>query len=298
MVTYLVPRDTAPHVLAGVKNCQNLGLLLTRFSSREAIQGDAGNVTERQTWFRQITSQIRVDSDELGEMILAAKDRWVSMTANASRFNMYNRSRLIVGLGAKGALEIGITLHHTTGLPFIPGSALKGLARTYALLSLAAELQAGQDELDQLDADLMLGRLDSTLELAAAYREIFGFAANEHISDSDAGKAVFYDAILFGVLIEPPNSEIFSIDVMTPHFSEYYRTSGNSAPDDSDKPRPVSFLTVNEGFVFRFAVGTRGNGTEEHRKQARTWLRGGLMELGVGSKTAAGYGIFAPVPKK
>lgn len=303
MVTYLVPSDTARLAHAGLANCQNMGLLLTRFTSKEAISGENAesvndrNVKERDVWFRKITSQVRVNSDDLSRMIVATGDRWQSMTANASRFSMYNRSRLLIGLGAKGALEIGITLHHTTGLPYIPGSALKGLARTYALLSLAAERQAGQDELEQLDTDLMLGRLDSTLELAEAYREIFGFAANEHRSDSDAGKAVFYDAILFDMLIEPPNSEIFSIDVMTPHFTEYYRASGSDAPHDAGNPIPVSFLTVNEGFVFRFAVGTRGNGTEDHRKQARTWLRGGLTELGIGSKTAAGYGIFAPLPK-
>ena len=36
--------------------------------------------------------------------------------------------RLIVGLGAKGVTETGITLEHTWGIPVIPGSSLKGLA--------------------------------------------------------------------------------------------------------------------------------------------------------------------------
>jgi CRISPR-associated protein Cmr6 len=303
MVTYLVPSDTARLAHAGLANCQNMGLLLTRFTSREAISGENAasandrNTKERDVWFRQITAQVRLDSAPLSDIIAASIDRWIGMTGNASRFQFYNRSRLIVGLGGKGALEIGITLHHTTGLPYIPGSALKGLARAYALLSLAAELQAGQDELEQLDTDLMLGRLDATLELATAYREIFGFAANEHLSESDAGKVIFYDAILFTALVDPPNSEIFSIDVMTPHFSDYYRANGGADPHDADKPNPVSFLTVNEGLIFGFAVGTRGNGTDDHRKQARAWLRGGLTELGIGAKTASGYGIFAPVPK-
>src|ERR1700680_515711 len=40
-------------------------------------------------------------------------------------------SRLIVGLGSENVLETGIRLHHTYGLPVIPGSALKGLAAHY-----------------------------------------------------------------------------------------------------------------------------------------------------------------------
>src|SRR5262249_5571079 len=37
-------------------------------------------------------------------------------------------TRLIVGLGNKGVIEAGLRLHHTYGVPLIPGSALKGLA--------------------------------------------------------------------------------------------------------------------------------------------------------------------------
>jgi CRISPR/Cas system CMR subunit Cmr6 (Cas7 group RAMP superfamily) len=48
--------------------------------------------------------------------------------------------RFVVGLGAAHVLETGITLHRLFGLPIIPGSALKGAARTWALFKLAEEL--------------------------------------------------------------------------------------------------------------------------------------------------------------
>jgi CRISPR-associated protein Cmr6 len=40
--------------------------------------------------------------------------------------------RLVVGLGSENVLETGLRLHHTYGVPIIPGSALKGLASHYA----------------------------------------------------------------------------------------------------------------------------------------------------------------------
>jgi len=39
--------------------------------------------------------------------------------------------RIVIGLGGESVLETDITLHHLYGIPFIPGSALKGLTRAY-----------------------------------------------------------------------------------------------------------------------------------------------------------------------
>ena len=36
------------------------------------------------------------------------------------------QGRLSIGLGAEGVLETAITLHHTYGVPYIPGSASRG----------------------------------------------------------------------------------------------------------------------------------------------------------------------------
>src|SRR5450755_4152288 len=40
--------------------------------------------------------------------------------------------RMVIGLGDESVLETSIALHHTYGVPYIPGSALKGLAASYA----------------------------------------------------------------------------------------------------------------------------------------------------------------------
>ena len=37
--------------------------------------------------------------------------------------------KIIVGMGEQGTYEVGLTLHHVFGVPYIPGSALKGTLR-------------------------------------------------------------------------------------------------------------------------------------------------------------------------
>src|SRR6266567_4078380 len=53
------------------------------------------------------------------------------------------KGRMIVGLGSESVLETSICLHRTYGVPYIPGSALKGLAASYAHQRLGGEWQRG-----------------------------------------------------------------------------------------------------------------------------------------------------------
>lgn len=303
-LTYCVPKDTAAAVPSLIGQCEHAGLLLTRFSSNEAItrEASAGDryTLERDVWLKQIVRQITVESPTVKELYRGVYERWFAMTEGGSRFAMIAQGRLIVGLGGKGVLEMGITLHHTTGLPYIPGSALKGLARSYALFSLAAKHKVALEDVEDFDKRLISGHLDRQVDAAPLYREIFGQTVEQKydIRDSAAGSIIFYDAVLYDVPENVPGGRLFALDVMTPHFPKYYRSSGGQPPNDADGPNPVTFLTVNAGLVFGFAVGKRGTASKGARKQARDWLREGLEEMGVGAKTAAGYGVFAPPPKQ
>src|SRR2546425_492888 len=60
--------------------------------------------------------------------------RWTKMLTDydAQTHEAKVKGRMIVGLGSESVLETSITLHHTYGVPYIPGSALKGLAASYA----------------------------------------------------------------------------------------------------------------------------------------------------------------------
>jgi len=160
--------------------------------------------------------------------------------------------RMIVGIGLASARETGISLLHTWGMPFIPGSALKGVAA-----AMARELPG-----------------DTWRAGSAGHRALFG----DH---QLGGSVVFHDA--WWAPGTPDESLPLDLDVMTVHHREYYG-GGDEAPADWDEPNPVVFTTA------RGAYHVALSGPASWVEAAGKLLAEGLATLGVGAKTAAGYG--------
>ena len=164
------------------------------------------------------------------------------------------QGRLAVNLGAEGVLETSIALQHTYGVPYIPGSALKGLAGHYVLQYLKA------DPLWAKKAD--------------AFITMFGDPAN-------AGYVTFHDALYV------PGSETKGHalwpDVITVHHPDYYQT-GKTPPADWDSPTPIPFITATGSFLIALS------GAPEWVKTAFEILGLALEREGVGAKTSSGYG--------
>jgi len=301
--TYLVPSDTATVLGQHVKNSRNLGLTLQRYVPQEAIDetdrlNDRGRPIgkERNFWLQDICREFKPDT----ALIESTYRRWLAMTEGAARLTLVSRSRMIIGLGGKGALELGITLHPVTGLPYIPGSALKGLCRNYTLYYIAAESGISLDPAAVKDPSEAARQLDEQLtatanyglnihpEYAALYRALFG-------KQEEAGQCVFYDAVIQDL---PSDRPLFVLDVMTPHFRQYYESNGATAPHDADNPNPITYITVNAGIMFAFAVGSRRTARQAPTGDALYLLDQALREWGIGAKTAAGYGLFKRVKGK
>jgi len=289
--TYLVPKDTA-QLSQQIEVYQNFGLKLARFIPEEAIKetkSPTSKGTVKNDWLKALCSGFKPDVD-----LIATHRRWQVMTKGAARFTMVSRSRMIVGLGGKGALEFGITLHPVTGLPYIPGSALKGLCRNYALYYIAEQSGISLDPAQVKNTSEVANQLDEQLtgikhhglkvhpEYATLYRNLFGTQGN-------AGQCVFYDAVIRDV---PQNIPLFAVEVMTPHFRKYYESGGKDAPHDADDPNPITYIAVNAGITFAFAIGKRHDIATSPLVDARDLLRLALGGMGIGAKTAAGYGVF------
>ena len=192
-----------------------------------------------------------------------AFQRWQEFARKrACCFTMALATPLAIGLGNASPLEVGLTLHHTYGMPLIPGSALKGLCRRGAHW-LSKEGKLSQQELEMM----------------------FGTGGKQ---TSAAGCVVFYDA---WYATNSANDKPFHRDVITVHHPAYY-ASGQQAPTDFDDPNPVPFLVVKPKAQFLFAIDAT---TEQWAKFAEQLLRWCLQHLGVGAKTNAGYGYFAEV---
>jgi CRISPR-associated protein Cmr6 len=293
---YYVPSDTARVLATHEKECYNLRLLLSRYLSEETVsnpnvEGEK-NQKWRDKWLKETLSRFdKSDAKLLKPLIEAEVARWAAMTDGAEQFELMNATRLIVGLGGKGALEFGITLSHVTGLPFIPASALKGAARAYGFYRLAEHFRIPPEakDLEKFEGELFDNKLREQYRSnpeVDLFCKAFG-------SQSEAGWCRFFDGVLSGW----HSQRLFTLDVMTPHFPEYYRGEGKSAPHDSDNPNPVSFVTVTERNLWAFAVGLRVGVMGEERAQevqkyARKCLRSALEDMGIGSKTSSGYGYF------
>ena len=200
------------------------------------------------------------------ELARAYQARWEAMVraAGAEPWTMRTNSRLVTGLGSGGPLEVGFRFNRL-GMPVLPGSGVKGVARAYA------ELVEGRGEGDP------------------DFLAVFGRAPREGESQeaARAGQLVFFDAI-------PIEGLELALDVMTPHYPDYYQGK-EPWPTPWQNPVPITFLTVAPGTTFAFAVGLRQGVTDPQRRLralAETWLRQGLAVLGFGAKTTSGYGRF------
>jgi CRISPR-associated protein Cmr6 len=286
-----VPRRSAQAYMAHRNNApQNPSLIFDRFAPDWQ-----GKPTLKRDGLKAVEEAARkVDA----RLLQAWNARWEqgAVAAQAEPFTLKTDWRFITGLGRKGSLEVGFTFHRY-GFPILPGSSVKGVARAYGLLRLADELEAtdlkkmddiiGKDEPDEykkaLDGEYP-GAGEAARATADQFRAIFG-------TTGLVGRSAFLDAI-------PPSLPKLELDIMNPHYPDYYQ--GDQWPTDWQSPRPVFFLTVASGTDFRFAVGWRGPLDDEGRKLrdlAKEWLTEGLMELGAGAKTSAGYGYFEEAPR-
>lgn len=209
-------------------------------------------------------------------------------------------SRLLVGHGNTSATDVGLTVHHTWGVPIIPGSALKGLLAHYVDAVYGPDepgrapwLRQGEDcERAKYQGITWNGRRIQRGP-GAIYRALFGAPDAQEDEEmrgygldagASAGFVVFHDALYIpnGAADKP-----FATDVLTVHQKSYYDTMGDSAPNDYDDPNPVSFLTVRPKCKLLLAL----SGPEEWTKLAADLLKEALIGWGVGGKTSAGYGI-------
>lgn len=236
---------------------QHAGLLLQRYLCENATS-EGSKPNEKHDLLQAAINAAK--NSEVREFYSFAFNRWqMSLPKLTAANDLQTVGRLIVGLGSENVLETGIRLHHTFGIPLIPGSALKGLAAHFC--------------------HEVWGESNGGFKKTADYHQIL-FGTND-----ESGCIVFHDAWFV------PESEVrpLKLDVMTPHHPNWL--DGSEPPTDFDSPVPVPFLSV-EG-QFRVAVSWYGPehvDAEKWTKLAMDLLSNALSEWGVGGKTTSGYG--------
>lgn len=266
------------------------------------VGDDDGKVhdAERAEWLSNLAS-IRVAPD-----YARSYERWEkSFSAAGDRLaRLELKSRLLIGHGSSSAIDVGITVHHTWGVPVIPGSAVKGLVAHYVDATYGPNdpdrkpWEQPGDERTRADYQGVTWR-GRCVERGpgAVYRALFGApdareddVLREHGlgAGASAGLVTFHDALYVPDSVK--DNKPFAADVLTVHQKGYYDSSGKSAPNDYDSPNPVAFLTVRPGACLLFAL----SGPAEWTDLAGKLLRDALDRWGVGGKTSAGYGRLVP----
>jgi len=217
-------------------------------------------------------AQSIASAERAADVYRQAFSRWQQMHSSLGSIwqPVQTRGSIAIGLGIESPLEVGLRLHHTYGVPVIPGSALKGLSAFYC--------------------QRVWGTKDSAFgSHGAHYQFLFG-------TEDQAGMLTFDDA-----WIDPASLKGCLVsDVLTPHQRKYY--GGSAPPSDTDDPVPISFLTVKG----KFWLALRCEGADpalDARSIAGSWqtlakqlLLEALEKEGVGGKTRSGYGRLKVSP--
>ncbi|MCA9530200.1 MAG: type III-B CRISPR module RAMP protein Cmr6 [Myxococcales bacterium] len=168
--------------------------------------------------------------------------------------------RMVVGIGDASVHETSVSLLHTWGVPFIPGSALKGVA------AVAAGAYG----------DAWRAPSEPGADAGESHQQLFGDVGF-------SGLVTFHDAWW----IPPADGKgrvPLDLDVMTVHHADYYSGKKDAGPQDWDEPNPVGFISARGTYLFALS------GPADWVDLAARFLSEALQHHGVGAKTAAGYG--------
>ena len=221
-----------------------------------------------------------------GEALALAVQRQLELiTALGGRGAVFQADwHFATGLGLPHPVENGLAWHHTLGVPYLAGSAVKGLVRAW--------VEVWDESLGDAQSEQRQQRL----------KHWFGFADQPVFVDgearerraSQAGAFLFFDAL-------PIKPVRLRADVMTPHLGKWYEQGGEiedwhrepeKVPADWHAPVPVSFLVADKPSLLFGIAPRRPDCPKDELDAVFQALKQALQWLGAGAKTAVGYGLM------
>ncbi len=277
---------------------------------------------------------------------LLSRQEALASKVGALTFKAFSSAPFTTGLGIEHPTENGFAFLDPYGLPYLPGSSVKGVVRRAAEeLALFEDDTKGwsipavwwlfgfdenasylaradgekEDHIRQTNGkwqaafiqrtsadDPLLGDFVQRVRSQLPPNKTFSSErfCSELQGSVELRRAIHLKGALdfWDVLPSPPDHKL-RVDIMNPHYSDYYQKS--TAPGDWGSPNPIFFLTLPPATEFRFHARLL------HRKELPGWFLKEidgryrwmmLVEaafafafewLGFGAKTAVGYGRFA-----
>lgn len=273
--------------------CENRSLRFSRYTN-PALKDDA-----RRAFLDVAIAQKLPENMLRGR--LADYDAFLDAVPGVIRVYAENKARLLLNMSGGVMENAGCSLDRLTGLPIIPGSAIKGVARHAALDTLKSEIREnrpaylakialafGWTSADWSDdADFAWAAGDARMETMSIIQGQLGAFPKDF-----AGAIAFFSA-----MARTPLNHDLELDIVSSHHREYYGERIGVALDN-EQPNPVVFPSVAACHVFGFALAPLcrtprlGPMMPELLACAHQWLISGIGTYGLGAKTAVGYGWF------
>lgn len=258
----------------------------------------------RQCW-REVTRLGEHDT-KLMRSLFARQQALGSLEGDVNRvvrFDAQAVAPFTAGLGNEHPLENGFAFLNPYGLPYLPGSGVKGVLR-----QAARELASGDwgDTFGWSEEQCFSVRVAKKTVPLTMLDVLFGLESAEGETGDVRGALSFWD------VVPQIDGKSLMVEIMTPHQSHYYQwrkdENGHEiqeSPHESGQPNPIVFLTVPPGSRFTFYVACD---LERLNKMAPALAEDGRWKdlldpvfkhafawCGFGAKTAVGYGSMRPV---
>ena len=175
--------------------------------------------------------------------------------------------------GSETDLKLGFSFDYVTGLPYIPGSSVKGVLRSaFKKDGLVSALLSNGVNIEKLENDIFAGEISKTESKPINQRDIF------------------YDAV---IVQGDEYGKILSPESITYHESEV------------KNPNPVKLIKVRPNVTFQFNFDLKDseiNGVKISADDKLKLFTEILKLLGIGAKTNVGFGMLeeakSPVQEK
>jgi len=184
------------------------------------------------------------------------------------------------GISSDDDVKIGFYFDHTTGLPLIQGSLIKGLLRSCFGLEFGNQVDPYKENKHKFIQKLIN---NLNLDVEALANEIFEGLDAEGKPMSIYKRDIFYEARVIRV-----KNDLLYDDYITPHGDDPFKN-----------PTPIRFIKVAPEVTFEFSFDLKDSTTLDVSADEKEILFLELLqEFGIGAKTNVGYGQFKAYSKE
>lgn len=178
----------------------------------------------------------------------------------------------------ENAIKCGFSFDYVTGLPYIPGSSIKGMLRSYFPKEGSADEQEKQAYITEV-----LKNTGVTFETESD-EKVKTVIANLK-KNLFEGRDVFFDA--FPVVGINQRKKLLAKEYITPHKEKF------------KNPKPINLIKIKPGIKICFMFSLNDFDFDMYHitaDQKEYVLKQIILDMGVGAKTNVGFGIMTEEP--